>query len=138
MSLAAGIFDFLSETLSVGDRVYPLSLPQGTELPAVTYQLISDSERVTNSTQHDHPTFDGEPLSRQRVQFNSYGRTYDEAEALDAELRSVAVGYRGLWGAVYVGSVLPMLALDDYEPSTNLYRRIRDLTVNFRGSGNGS
>ena len=40
MTLGDGLFAYLSATLSVGDRVYPLTLPQGAVLPAVVYQLV--------------------------------------------------------------------------------------------------
>ena len=87
MSLGAGIYDFMSTGLSVGTRVYPISLPQDTTLPAMTYQVISDGPVMVHNDQQDHPAYIRVLATRiARVQFNCYGSTYDEAEALCDEL----------------------------------------------------
>lgn len=131
MSLAAGIATFL-EGLSVGDRVYPLSLPQGATMPAVVYRVISDDPSVTHSDVQDHPTYTGVRHSFTRVQFDCMDETYDGAEALADELLDYAVGFRGLWGDVEIDSVRPELRLDDWDPDPALYRVIQDLVVGHR------
>jgi len=132
MSLAAGIYDFLSAGLSVGERVYPLALPQGVTLPAVTYQVVSDVVTISHSTSQDHPTYTGTQRSDTRVQFDCYGRDYDEAEALCDELRSLAVGYRGFWGDVEIDSVIPDVRLDDWDETPGVWRVIQDLIIGHR------
>jgi hypothetical protein len=129
MSLGAGIFEFLSGEGLVGDRIYPLTLPQDVTLPAITYQVISDAPTISHSTMQDVPTHTGIRHSFSRVQFNCYGETYDDAEALCDDLDDVAVGFRGLWGDVEIGSVVPDLRLDDLDEQPRLYRVIRDLIV---------
>lgn len=129
MSLAAGIFDFLSTGLSLDGRVYPLTLPQDVTLPALTYQVISDIPTVSHSTIQDVPTFTGVRHAFSRVQFSCYDESYDGAEALCDELDQLAVGFRGMWGDVEVGSVIPDLRLDDWDEQPGLYRVIRDLIV---------
>jgi hypothetical protein len=131
MSLAAGIFDFMSG-LSVGDRVYPMSLPQGVELPALVYRVVSDVPTISHSTAQDHPTYTGIRHSFTRLQFDAYAESYDEAEALRDELVAYAAGYRGLWGDVEVDSVIPDLRLDDWDEAPVLYRVIQDLIVGHR------
>lgn len=138
MSLAAGIFDFLSNALSVGERVYPMTLPQGVAVPAVTYQRVSDDMLVTHDIAQDHPLYDGRHHKETRVQFNAYGDTYDDAEALSNELQAVITGYRGLWGDVPIESVRLALGLDDYEPEIGKYRFISDFYIEWIGSPNGS
>lgn len=132
MSFGAGIFAFMSTGLSVGTRVYPLTLKQRGALPAMTYQVISDVPVVVHDDQQDHPAYTGTRYSVARVQFNCYGNTYDEAEALCDELLSLAVGYRGSWGAVEVSSVIPETRLDDWEEAPALYRVIQDLQIGHR------
>lgn len=129
MSLGAGIHDYLSGTLSVGARVYPLALPEDVTLPAVTYQVVSQEPTISHSTMQDHPTYTGNRHQFTRVQFGCYGSTYDDAEALCDELLDVAVGYRGTWGAVEVDSVRPDLRLDDWDEAPGVYRVIADLIV---------
>ena len=132
MSFGAGIHDFLSGGLSVGDRVYPLTLPQGVTLPAVTYQVISDVPAVSHSTMQDHPTYTGVRYSDTRVQFGCYGEDYDAAEALCDELDELVIGFRGTWGDIEVDAVRPDLRLDDWDEQPGLYRVIRDHIVSHR------
>jgi hypothetical protein len=132
MSLGAGIYDFLADNLSIGERVYPLALPQDVTLPAITYQVISDVPTLSHSTAQDHPTYTGTLRSDSRVQFDCYGTTYDEAEALCDELRALVVGYRGFWGDVEVDSVLPDIRLDDRDEAPDVWRVICDLIIGHR------
>ena len=46
MTQGDGLFGYLSASLPVGDRVYPLTLPQGAVPPAVTSQLGGGEERA--------------------------------------------------------------------------------------------
>ena len=132
MSLGAGIFDFLSTGLSVGDRVYPLTIPQDVTLPAVVFRVVSDVATISHSTAQDHPSYTGLERSDTRVQFDCYGRDYDEAEALCDELRLLAVGYRGFWGEVEIDSVLPDVRLDDWDETPGVWRVIQDLIIGHR------
>jgi hypothetical protein len=132
MTLGAGIYGFLSAGLSVGERVYPLTLPQDATLPAVVYQVVSDVPTISHSTAQDHPTWTGTSRSDTRVQFGCYAADYDAAEALCDELRSLAVGYRGLWGDVEVDSVLPDIRLDDWDEAPAVWRVIQDLIIGHR------
>jgi hypothetical protein len=129
MSLGAGIFDFFDQL--VGDRIYPLALPQEVELPAITYQIISDLPTISHSTMQDHPTHTGNRHAFTRVQFGCYDSTYDGAEALCDALNDLAVGFRGTWGTVEIDSVRPDIRLDDWdeEPNSGLYRAIQDLII---------
>lgn len=137
MSLSAGIFAFLSDNLSVSERVYPLRLPEGVALPALTYQLVSEIPEPTHSWAQDHPTYDGRRYEEARVQFNAYGPDFDSAEALSDELKAAITGYRGAWGDVQIESVLPQLALDDYDPDTQVWRRVTDFLIAWNGGAQG-
>lgn len=133
MSLAAGTYTFLSAGLSVGNRVYPLTLPQNATLPALTHQLVSELPVPTHQWAQGNPLYDGTRYKQARVQFNAYGDTFDEAESLSNELEALITGYRGLWGDVQVESVLPVYSLDDYEPNVGKWRRITDYYITFIG-----
>lgn len=135
MSLAAGIYDFLSDTLTVAERVYPLTLPQSVTLPAMTYQLVSETPFTTHDWQQDHALYTGVHSQESRVQFNAYGDTYDAAEELARELEAAITGYRGPWGDVQIESVIPALALDDYDPDIQKWRRITDYFVVWYPTG---
>jgi hypothetical protein len=131
VSLGAAIFTHLPDVLSVGERVYPMSLPQGAELPAVTWQLVSDDPLVSHDWAQDHPLYDARRYEQSRIQFSTWAGSFDDAEELAEELRTAITGYRGLWGDVQIESVLPVLSLDDYEPETGLFRRIGDYVIGW-------
>jgi hypothetical protein len=122
----------MSAGLSVGERVYPLALPQDVTLPALTFRVVSDTPTMSHSTAQDSPTWTGRIRSDTRVQFECYASDYDGAEALCDELRALAVGYRGYWGDVEVDSVLPDIRLDDWDPSPGVWRVIQDLIIGHR------
>jgi hypothetical protein len=130
VSLGAGICDFLEAGLGV--EVYPLALPQRVLLPAMTYRVVSDVPTISHATAQDHPAHTGAQRSDTRVQFECYGRTYDEAETLCDDLRALAVGYRGPWGDVEVDSVLPDIRLDDRDEAPDLWRVTQDLIIGHR------
>jgi len=74
----------------VGDRIYPLLVPQDADLPALAYQRISGVPIYA----HDGPP----GLARARVQITCLGRSYSEAKDLAARVRAALSGYRGTMG----------------------------------------
>jgi hypothetical protein len=73
----------------VGDRIYPLKLPQGVILPAVTYQRISTPRVIT----HDQGTGG---LAMPRFQFSAYDDGYSSVKAVIKQIREALNGYKGL------------------------------------------
>jgi hypothetical protein len=139
MSLGEGIVTFLSEAgLVVGDRIFPMTLPQGVDMPALTYRLVAMDPTLTHSSQQDHPTYTGRQKRKDRIQFDAYADTFDEAEALAAALASTITGFQGTWGEVEIQSVVPALELDDFEPEINKWRRISDFYVAWVAPVQGS
>lgn len=130
--LGPAVHDFLADGLSVGERVYPLALPEDPGLPAIVYRVVSDEPTVTHSDAQDSPTWTGIRTSVSRVQFDCLADTYDDAEALRDELVQLAVGYRGMWGDLYVDSVIPDLRVDDWDEDPVVYRVIQDLMIGHR------
>lgn len=101
----------------VGSRVYPLTLPQGALLPALTYQVISGvGEADTQS---------GPGVQRRRVQFNCWAATYGAACQLADALTAGASAKANALGLV---SFLDN-TVDQYEPETQRWRRIVDMLV---------
>jgi hypothetical protein len=136
MTFGSGIYAFLSTELG-HTRVYPLTLPQGATLPAITYQVVSEIPLNSHSTAQLHPTWTADRDGQTRVQLSVYARNYVEAEQVMAELKAAVTGFRGQWGDVEVHSALPDIGLDDYEPETKLWRRIVDVMV-WHSSGGAS
>jgi hypothetical protein len=100
----------------LGERVYPVTLPQGATLPAITYQVISGAGEGDGHT--------GPGLSRRRYQFDCWAATYGQAADLG----------RALVQAVHARRLLGQAALldnevDQYEAETQRWRRIVDVMV---------
>jgi hypothetical protein len=139
MTLGDGVFAYLSSVLSVGERVYPLTLPQGAVLPAVTYQLVGGEgplhshEDAQGGEAPFRPTF-----QRSRVQLGCWADSARAAEVLAGELEGVVDGFRGSWGDVPIASALIDVSLDDWRPDVGKYRRIVDVLVQWTGGSRGS
>ena len=74
----------------VGDRIYPLLVPQDVDLPAVAYQVIStDGTHTHNGTT---------PLVRATVQLALIGTTYQQAKAVRAAAKALLDNFKGLMG----------------------------------------
>ena len=88
----------------VSTRVYPVVMPQGCTLPAVTYQKI-DGPRV-------HAMGSDAGLAHPRFQVSCWGSTYKSTKDVAAQVRAALQDYTGTMGGaggVSVGGVF----LDD-------------------------
>jgi hypothetical protein len=132
MTLGDGLFAYLSTTLSVGDRVYPLTLPQGAVLPAVVVQLVGGEGPLhSHSDAHDGHAPAGSSYQRSRVQLGCWADSARAAEVLATEVEAALDGFTGSWGGVPIASALVGLSLDDFRPDVGRYRRIVDVLVQW-------
>lgn len=131
MILGDGLYAHLSGVLSVGDRVYPLTLPQGAVLPAVVYQLVGGEGPLhSHGDAHDGSSA-GTSFQRSRVQLACWAESARAAELLAAEVESAVDGFTGTWGAVPIASALVDTATDDWRPDVERYRRLLDVLVQW-------
>lgn len=107
----------------VDSRIYPLRLPQGFELPAISYQRVSGdrAKDITNgSIGHAQP----------RIQVDcwteNYGKLKDLAEAVQLALD----GFQGkLGGGDYVQHVSMESETESYEDETEILRISLDFVI---------
>jgi len=89
-----GLVTYLSENVEltglIGDRLYPLALPQSPTMPAVVYQEISAVPEYSQSGYSD--------LERTRMQFKCWANTLLMAKQIKAVLRMALSGFRGDMG----------------------------------------
>ena len=131
MILGDALFTHLSAVLSVGDRVYPLTLPQGAVLPAVVYQLVGGEGPLhSHGDAHDGDGA-GASFQRSRVQLGCWADSARGAELLAAEVEAAVDGFSGAWGSVPIASALVDTAIDDWRPDVGRYRRILDVLVQW-------
>lgn len=116
MSVEAFITAWLGSDADVqtlcGNRVYPLEMPQGAGLPAVTYSRVS--QQATRSL----TGLSG--LSRARLTVDCWAQGYSEAKALAEAIRGTRSnpkldGYRGQLAGVFVQAAFCSNEIDLYE-----------------------
>jgi hypothetical protein len=87
MSIASGIFELLKADAGVsavvGGRIFPVLLPEGPTLPAITYQRVGGTS---------DPTFDSSGYQRLRIQFDVFGAKYKDADAGREAIREALNG----------------------------------------------
>ncbi len=94
MELREALYTYLSGYAGlnalVGDRIYPIVLPQKAVMPAVTYQKISEPQVHVSGA-------DSGPYCP-RYQFSCWGTTYDEACDVAVQVRTALRDYTGVMG----------------------------------------
>lgn len=128
--LEEALFDYLPSVPDLGalidDRIYPLRLPEGCDLPAVAWQRISAQRTYTHDAFEDTAAW-----VQCRVQFDCWGQTAEDAIAVGEAVVAALSGYEGTMGTASLGAVTVEFELDDYEPDTKLYRRLVDVFVTY-------
>lgn len=126
--LDTALFDYLTtdpgfESL-VGDRLFPIRIPEGAGLPAVTYARVS-AQRTP-----DYDPFDvTHAFVRARMQFNCWSRLAEEAMEIGEAVLLALSGYGGDMGGQLVGATFAVLEQDTYEGISKLYRRSLDFII---------
>ncbi len=92
----------------VGERIYPLSIPQGESLPAIVYQVISE--------EHDNHVDGSGGLAHATVQISCYATSYAAARNLAETIRVAITGDRGTYASIEVTGCLLESDLDIYHP----------------------
>ncbi len=117
----------------IGDRIYPVKLPQDPAMPAVTYQRISTVPVKT---------LDGPNPAHQRVrlQFSCWGEDvpgrasgYASAKAVAAQIRKGLQDHRGSMGGIEVLYIDVEGERDLYEDETDSYHVPIDVIVTHKG-----
>jgi hypothetical protein len=123
--LEEGLVDFLLAytplTVLIGDRVYPLILPQEPTLPAIVYQRIGGVPEYSQSGFSN--------LTPVRMQITCWGTTLMSAKNVAIQVKLALGGYRGPMGSSTVGAIFIEDELDDLDEETGLYRVILDVLL---------
>lgn len=121
MIIEEAISDLIESLDLVGDRVYPMRLPQDEPLPAVVYQSISRAREES----HSGPS----GLYHPRIQLNCWDDSYTGAKKLAKRIIQALDGYKGTVGSIKIGKIKVANVLDDQEEETDMFRQIVDIIV---------
>jgi hypothetical protein len=104
------------------DRIYPVYVPEESAFPAISYSTVSASADYN---------LDGSIVQTKRIQFDLFGRTYDESKQLQYGLASLLGGFEGvLPNGTRVIESSSLTVFDDWEGS-RLYRTAVDYSIQF-------
>lgn len=114
MSFIDDLYAYLTEAPDlqsvVGDRIYPLRLPEPPTLPAITVQRIS--------APYPFPTQNDPGPQNPRIRLTGWGDTYEDAQTVGNAIKAA------LFGDVGPGTGHTLESdQDDDDPGTGLMRR---------------
>lgn len=114
-------------TALVGDRIYPLVLPQGCAMPAITYSRVSGTKQRMLT----------EPGPRRtRMQISCWGARYADPKALVAQVSAALQDFQGVLGGPGGIEVLDADVLDNpdlYEEEALTYHVPVDVMILYQG-----
>lgn len=130
--LEEGLFSYLSNFAGlvalIGARVYPMKLPQGATLPALTYQRISTPRELT----HQSAGATGD-LAHPRFQFDAWAATQKAAKLIIDQVRAALHGKTGSIGTAPNNITIRAGLVEDetpeYIPEARLYRCRSDFMI---------
>lgn len=131
MKFEQALYEYLTDdgniAALVSDRVYPMRLPEGAAMPAISWHRVSANRIYTYDLFADTDAW-----TAARIQFNCWSRvSAEEAIAVGEAVLLALSGYDGDMGGQYIGSSFAVGELDTYEPDTQFYRRIVDLQMSY-------
>lgn len=109
----------------VSTRVYPLRLPQGYTLPAISYQRIS-AERI-------HEMSIG-PIgwAWSRFQVDCWANSYGDVRSLAEAVRQSLDGFKGDLDSTHVGGIYIEGERDLFEENAEIYRVTMDFLIPYK------
>lgn len=130
MTLEEAIFYKLSNTapvsLIVSSRIYPILLPENTQFPCISYQIIF-MERFNSMTGHLGTT-------TAQVQIDSWSKTATEARTLAKKVHNALNAFSGTINTLEV-SCLSLSEQDFFESDVEVYRRMQEYQFIFTEQG---
>ena len=105
-------------------RVRPMMLPEGSDLPAIVF-LVAATNPLTS--------MDGvNALQMKRMQIDCYGQNAPQAKALAQAVHNLLDGYKGtLSEGTQIQSCLPNNDVDEFDYDPQMYRVICDFNIRF-------
>lgn len=110
-------------TQTVGTRVHAVILPKDGTYPAITFQLISDTESPTMTSTGQQQT---------RLQIDCWATSYVQAKQLQEAARTLLGGCTGtLTDGTFIQCCQLENRIDFYEDSANVYRAMSDYILTY-------
>lgn len=124
--IESGITSLLNGSIEalVGNRIYPVTIPEGSALPCLSYQVISGASDYS---------MDGSAETEKTFQFDAWGKAYADVKAIMQALHSVLDGFSGtLSDGTEVTGTFRGIELDDFESEARVYRSLTEYTFHYQ------
>ena len=117
MSVEKNICAFLLQqtalTKLIGARIFPIHIPQNSELPAIAYNMIS-KPRTYSQSGDSH-------LVKPRIQFSCFGHRYHDVRDVADQIVIALSGFKGNMDGATIQSAFIENEVDLYESDTKIY-----------------
>jgi hypothetical protein len=127
MTIEEAVYTYLLGITAITDivstRIYPAVLPQGVDLPALTYMQIS------NPVHHDVD------IAYPRMQISSWAENYADVKSLFYAVKEAMQRYKGVMGGasgVKVSQVVFLDSFDAYNQATGIWHIPSDYKIIYR------
>lgn len=111
---------------AVGERVTINRIPEGVELPAISWRRVT-----ANRVNFFDPFEDYSAWTTVRVQVDCWGTTAAEAIGAGEAVLAALSGYGGDMAGTYVGSSFALNEFDDFEQRTAMHRRTLEFVLTY-------
>jgi len=108
-------FDSLKN--KIGNRLYPVWIPQNAEMPSVAYVEVS------------RPSHHDIDVAFPRIQFSVFSNRYIEAKEISKEIRKILQRFKGKMGNTTVIQIAYENEYEVYERDTNRYHVATDYKI---------
>lgn len=110
----------------IGDRVYPVKMPQNAKLPVLTFQRISGFRVFAMDK--------GSGLASPRFQIDAWAENYDDVKAIAEQVRLALEGYRNMTSGVDINGILYLgdtdgFASEETDVQTEIFRVSMDFII---------
>lgn len=120
--LRSALVDNAGVVAIVGQRVYPVLLPQNPTYPAISYERISSTGQDGTSNRKES-----------RYQINCWARTYAGVVSLSAAVKVALEEYHDADQTPGISWVRVVNELDDYDSEVDVFRIIVDVILHTTG-----
>jgi hypothetical protein len=111
---------------AASSRIYPLSLAEGSALPALSHFRVS--------TLRDYTHGGASGLARARMQVDCWAATYSAVKGLSAQVRASLSGFSGVLGGAggaVTGFIFEVGEQDLPEPEAGIYHAVIDFNIGY-------
>ena len=114
----------VTNIVGAGTGIYPLTIPQGKDFPAVVYTVISEIPEDTKTSYGD--------LDVARVQIDCLATSYEEAEDLHLAVRAALDRQPGTYDGVVFDGVGKDLTRPDFDEILKVYSFSTDYFIRIK------